>query len=299
MVERTDSETLPASRAGSRYGHYLPRRLLGRRMAITLYALALVTVVLTVVAGCRSSQPSAPPFGPAQVELPRSRPSWAIHNPQVRQVELPFSGLNSPSGVAVDTAGNVYIADNLNNRVLKLGSGSATQVELPFTGLKGPSGLAVDTAGNVYVTDGLSSVFELPAGSTKQVKLPFADIAGLNSPEGVAVDRAGNVYITDYYTKRVLKLPAASSTPVELPFTGMTAPWGVAVGSGGNIYVTNAEMTTNASNNGVFHLPAGSNTPVKLPFTGLKRPVAVAVDAAGNVYAADYYANRVLKLPSG
>ena len=257
MVEPTDRDTLPGLRVGLRFRHNLLRRLLGRRMAVTLCALALVTVVLTVIAGCRSSQPSAAPFRPAQVELPHSRPSWAIHNPHTPQVEL------------------------------------------PFTGLKGPSGLAVDTGGNVFVTDGLSSVFELPAGSTTQVKLPFADIVGLNSPEGVAVDSAGNVYVTDYYTKRVLKLPAASNTPVELPFTGLTAPWGVAVGSGGNIYVTNAEMTTSASHNRVFELPVGSNTPVELPFTGLKRPVAVAVDAAGNVYVADYDANRVLELPSG
>ena len=74
---------------------------------------------------------------------------------------LPFSGVREPYAVAVDTAGNVYIADANNtaghvypadannNRVLKLPAGSTSQIELPLTGLKNPSGVAVDIAGNV------------------------------------------------------------------------------------------------------------------------------------------------------
>lgn len=67
--------------------------------------------------------------------------------------------------MAVDTAGNVYLADFDNNRVLKLPAGSATQTELPFTGLNGPCGVAVDTAGDVYVNDADNNrVLKLPAG---------------------------------------------------------------------------------------------------------------------------------------
>jgi serine/threonine protein kinase, bacterial len=189
--------------------------------------------------------------------------AWLLlrHTHQPQQVVLPFTGVREPYGVAVDAAGNVYIADANNaagnvypvdanyNRVLKLPAGSTTQIELPFNGLKNPSGVAVDTAGNVYVTDYANHrVLKLPAGSTTQIELPFA---GLNLPEGVAVDTAGNVYVTDYWNHRVLKLPA------------------------------------------------GSNTAVELPFTGLSHPEAVAVDTAGNVYVADYGNYRVLKLPGG
>ena len=66
---------------------------------------------------------------------------------------LPFTGLNRPYGVAVDTAGNVYVTDVVNNRVLKLAAGSTTQTVLPFTGLDDPRGVAVDAAGDLYVTD--------------------------------------------------------------------------------------------------------------------------------------------------
>jgi serine/threonine-protein kinase len=53
---------------------------------------------------------------------------------------LPFTGLSNPLGVAVDTAGNLYVTDTYNDRVLKLPAGSSTQDVLPFTGLKNPSG---------------------------------------------------------------------------------------------------------------------------------------------------------------
>jgi serine/threonine protein kinase, bacterial len=70
----------------------------------------------------------------------------------------------TPIGVSVDTAGNLYITDTDNHRVLKLPAGSATQSVLPFTGLKDPVGVAVDTAGSVYVTDnGHNRVLKLPA----------------------------------------------------------------------------------------------------------------------------------------
>ncbi|MGH3633026.1 MAG: protein kinase domain-containing protein, partial [Mycobacterium sp.] len=60
------------------------------------------------------------------------------------QTVLPFSGLNEPNGMAVDSAGNVYVVDERNNRVLELAAGSTTQQTLPFTGLNGPLQVAVD-----------------------------------------------------------------------------------------------------------------------------------------------------------
>ena len=77
---------------------------------------------------------------------------------------LPFTGLNGPSGVAVDGAGNVYVTDFRNNRVLKLAADSSTPTVLPFTGLNHPFGVAVDGAGNLYVTDAGNRVVKLPAG---------------------------------------------------------------------------------------------------------------------------------------
>ena len=60
------------------------------------------------------------------------------------QTELPFTGLQQPFGVAVDSAGNVYVADTANNRVLKLVAGSTTQTVLPFTRITPTVGLHME-----------------------------------------------------------------------------------------------------------------------------------------------------------
>jgi serine/threonine-protein kinase len=80
-------------------------------------------------------------------------PAGASPSPQTN---LPFVGLNHPDGVAAVLAGNVYVTDSANNRVLFLqrtGASYAPQVNLPFGGLNHPDGVAVAFLGNVYVTD--------------------------------------------------------------------------------------------------------------------------------------------------
>lgn len=200
---------------------------------------------------------------------------------------LPFSGLYQPQGLAVDSAGAVYVAD-FNNRVVKVAAGSTTQTVLPFTGLNYPEGVAVDGQGNVYVADrGNNRVLKLAADSTTQTVLPFT---GLKNPDGVAVDPAGNVYITDTDNNRVLELAAGSSNQTVLPFTGVSVPWGIAVDTAGNVYVTEHDS------NQVLKLAAGSNTPTVLPLTGLNTPLGVAVDNAGTIYVADRGNDRMVKL---
>lgn len=271
-------------------------------VAIALAAGLLILVIAAVPAmlGHHSSSLSAPspprssPAPASQRAVPSSQPSQTIPTPQTTQVQLPFTGLRRPNGVAVDQAGNVYVADGANNRVLNLASGSNRQVELPFTGLNVPAGVAVDSAGDIYVADsGNKRVLELPAGSDTPVELPFT---GLKDPLGVAVDSIGSVYVTDYVSNRVLELPARSDTAVELPFAGLNDPGGIAVDTAGNVYVAD---NTNVR---VLELPAESETPVELPFTGLNGPDGVAVDNTGDVYVADYSKDapgRVLELSAG
>ena len=103
--------------------------------------------------------------------------------------ELPFVGLVTPCGVAVDHYGSVYVADSHTKQILKLTDGVVTS--LPFTDLKKPSGLAVDDAGNVYVADaGDKRVLRLAQNSNRLTTLPFAD---LEKPSHVAVDNIGDV----------------------------------------------------------------------------------------------------------
>jgi sugar lactone lactonase YvrE len=200
-----------------------------------------------------------------------------------RQSALPFTDLRVPHGVAVDAAGNVYVADALANRVLKLAAGTNIQTVLPFTGLDlsagvdnvSTAGVAVDSAANVYVTDtGHNRVLELPAKSNTQRALAFH---ALDFPQGVAVDSAGTVYVAD--NSRVVKLAAGSSTQTLLPSTGeYVYPQDVAVDTSGTVYVRSHA----GKHFQLLKLAPGSDSWTKLPSVGGEE--FVAVDTAGTVY---------------
>ena len=214
--------------------------------------------------------------------------------PASGQTVLPFTGIDfrlSPGGVALDTAGSVFVtSEGMFGRVVKLEAGSGNTAVLPFTGLYQPQGLALDTAGAMYVADFDNRVVKLNAGSNAQTVLPFS---GLNYPEGVAVDGQGDVYVADRGNNRVVKLPSGSNTQAVLPFTGLNDPDGVAVDTGGNVYVTDTD------NHRVLKLAAGSNAQTVLPFTGLNAPWGIAVDNAGAVYVTGHDTNQVMKLIPG
>jgi serine/threonine-protein kinase len=188
-------------------------------------------------------------------------------------IELPFVA-SVPRGVAVDNAGDVYVSDGGNGRVVKLPKWSTTQVEVPFgDDLQGlPGGVAVDNRGNVYAA-GKDGVWKLSAGANTPTRLPFT---GLKSPNGVAVDTECSkspgldvdtscIYVTDGLDRdhsRVLVLPAGLTAPVELPFTGLNRPTGVAVDTAGNVYVADS----------------GNNRVLELPGTAVGSAVALSLD---------------------
>jgi serine/threonine-protein kinase len=219
-----------------------PRRPWWRRKAILIPA-ALLTVAVIAAAGITGyllpPQHTAPPvqtplpftglFADASVAVDRASNLYVtepaclacpgdLKRDRVLRlaagssipVELHFTGLASPRAVAVDTVGNLYVADG-NDRVLKLAAGTSTQTVIPFTGLDTPEGVAVDTVGNLYVADlgntaNHGRVVKLAAGSSTQTVLPFTGLS--TTLGGVAVDRAGNLYVSDFANGRVVKLAA-------------------------------------------------------------------------------------------
>ncbi len=111
------------------------------------------------------------------------------------QTTVSASGLNRTFGVAVDGAGDVFIADTINNRVVKVPAGGGAQTTVG-TGLNYPSSVAVDGAGDVFIGDQSNNrVVEVPAGGGAQ----FTVGTGLSAPFGVAVDGAGDVFIADQW----------------------------------------------------------------------------------------------------
>jgi hypothetical protein len=218
-------------------------------------------------------------------------------------VTLPFTGLNDPSGVAADAAGNVYVSNSGFsgiNTVLELPAGSGSQVASGFEQLEHPLGLAVDAAGDVFVADsGFNDVVELRHGANGSVSNSTLPFTGLNDPQAVAVDGFGDVFVANLLSNQVVELPAGPggfASQVTLPFTGLNQPSGVAVDGAGDVFVADS------GNRRVVELPHGNSgyaSQVTVPFTAPIGPIQVAVDGAGDLIVTDDLNQQVVELPRG
>jgi sugar lactone lactonase YvrE len=260
--------------------------------------------------------------------------------------------LSSPSGITLDSAGNLYIGDYGNGRVRKVSNGVITTVagsgrydssrggigdNGPATSavLNSPTGLAFDAAGNLYIGDSYGDdrvrkvsngvITTVAGGGTTFLDNGPATSTLLVGPTHVAVDSAGNLYISETgyiadsrYTgavkgSRVTKVSNGVITPVAgngTPgFSGDNGPatsaqlnpFGVAVDSAGDLYITDRTRIRKVSK-GVITTVAGNGTP---GFSGdngpatsaqLYLPRGLALDSAGNLYVADTYNDAVRKI---
>lgn len=144
--------------------------------------------------------------------------------------------LNQPVGIALDSSGNVYIADSNNYRVRKVAFGLISTIagstSSSFSGDGGPAtsagiakpfAVALDTSGNIYIADsydtrvrkvtvatGIISTIAGGASGAYNGDNIQATAAGLNGPSGVFVDSGGNIYISDTSNNRIRKVTAAT-----------------------------------------------------------------------------------------
>ena len=135
---------------------------------------------------------------------------------------------DNPAGLAIDGAGNLYVADSGNNVVRKIAPGGVTSTiagEEGVTGsangplglLNAPLGLAVDASNNVFVADsGNNTIREIAAGGGLMTVAAAASFAGsangvsnaaqFNNPIGLVVDASGNVYVADVFNNAIRKM---------------------------------------------------------------------------------------------
>jgi hypothetical protein len=195
------------------------------------------------------------------------------------------TALKLPSGVALDGGGNLYVADNYNNRVLYFPAGSTTA-----TVVYGQGSFTTNT--------------------------PGTSATALSNPQGLALDGSGNLYVADYSNNRVVYYAAGSTTASRVygqggsfttnvygtSATSLGSPAAVALDSGGNLYVSDY------SNNRLLYFPAGSTTSTLVygqgsftsnspgtSATTLYEPSGLALNGGGNLYVADYANNRLLE----
>ncbi|HEY4356790.1 MAG TPA: choice-of-anchor D domain-containing protein, partial [Acidobacteriaceae bacterium] len=222
-------------------------------------------------------------IGPQVVVLPGTRRA------------ISTSQFSFPSGIAVDAAGNIYIADLGHSRVIKETLTNGTYVaSIIISGtLSSPTGLAIDGAGNLYIADeGNSRIVKetLVAGTYVQSLVSPNSLDGLT---GVAVDQFGNVYAADTADAKVVKETPTSGGYVEslVAQGSLVFPSGVAVDAAGRVYITDDSI------NRVFaETPSGAGyQESSLQLSPLMSPTAVAVDAMGNLFVADDQSGRIVK----
>ena len=191
--------------------------------------------------------------------------------------------INSPQGVAVDSSGNIYIADTGNNRIRKVLASNDFISTIVGTGVSGyagnggsataaklntPFNLALDSAGNIYIADTYNNCIRKVTVSTGVITTVAGNNVGgfsgdggaatsaeINLPTGVAIDSSGNIYIADYGNNRIRLVTVSTGVISTVVGTGvagysgdggvatsarLNAPAGVSLDSSRNIYISDA-----------------------------------------------------------
>jgi len=236
-------------------------------------------------------------------------PAGGVSASVVSPTGFPFG--EEVTGVALDGAGNLFVSDHDNNRILVItpaGVTSALSITSLSPGLNLPTALAFDASGTLYISDyGNGRTVEVSSIQvTGSTSTGIGTVIGTGSytvsPEGntgVAVDGRGNIYITDGYLNsdpsRIIKVTPAGVASLLTP-GGITfnSPQGVSVDAMGNIYVVDG------GNNRIVDITAaGVASVLKLsglpgPSTTLSTPFGVTLDPSGNLYIADSGNGRIV-----
>jgi sugar lactone lactonase YvrE len=245
--------------------------------------------------------------------------------------------LDNPRKIALDSSGDIYIADTVNNAIRKVTISTGIITTVAGTGTPGysgnkgvatsatlnsPNGVALDSSGNLYIADTGNNVIRKVTASSGVITTVAgngtsgysgnngaAASATLNSPNGVALDSSGNLYIADTSNGVIRKVTASSGVITTVAGSGssgysgdggsatsakLTIPNGVAVDSSGNIYIADTgNNVIREVSSGVIATVAGSGTSGYSGDNGaatsakLSIPYGVAVDSSGNIYIAD------------
>jgi len=202
---------------------------------------------------------------------------------------------STPSQIAVDPLGDVFVVDNLTSTIQELAVSAAgtpatyTLTSIPYACTNcttaAPQAIAADQAGNLFVADyqsGGSSIYRLSlVGTAVQQQMTVA--TGLINPVSLAVDPYGNVYVADKGAGKIYELTPAIVNGLyayaQSTRLSNVTPVAVAVDAAGNVYVQD-DLTRTA-----IEIPV--NGPVTTVLIGLQNPTGLAVDGLGNVYLAD------------
>ncbi|HEX4155444.1 MAG TPA: Ig-like domain repeat protein [Acidobacteriaceae bacterium] len=198
------------------------------------------------------------------------------------------SGLNQPQGVAIDSSGNLFVANAGAGSVVEFPANDGPSITL-MTGLSYNKGITVDSNGNIYSTSYGGNIEKAPAGGGANSGAVFTsgsscpDFAAMGYYIGfqdVTADGDGNIYAAGQGKSYLMEFDQAANctevlTPTQL---GSNAVSNVASDLAGDLYYSVGSS--------IYYLPAGSQTPTLVPAT-VSTVNALKVDAKGNLFITD------------
>jgi DNA-binding beta-propeller fold protein YncE len=200
------------------------------------------------------------------------------------------SQFEAASDIAVDKSGNVYVADSVNNRVVKYSANGQRLLSIGQPGeLDGPLGLAVADNGEIIVANTNNhSIFVYDAGGklTRRFGSEGSGLGNLRFPHGIAVDAKGAIYVADFLNDRIAVFSAQGTPMLSFGAIGASAgqfnnPYGIALDGRERVWVTDAE-------NSRVQVFTAQGTNAQVPISSgagarLDHPKSVAITADGQV----------------
>lgn len=224
---------------------------------------------------------TTPPFLPSLTAAPLD---WTM------MLKFSGGGLSAPTGIALDAAGNAWLANSSGGSVTALSSqGARLTGAIGYSGsnnLFGAQAVAIDKAGNVWLADSLlSSVVKLTvSGGIVQNNVSYS--SGINGPTCIAVDSQNHVWVANFAGGTITELSQTGTPMGAGPLTGggiLQSPAGIAIDRLGSVWVTDNSSSVVAKFDQNQTLLSGPG------FTdhALVAPEGIALDAQGRAWVAD------------
>jgi hypothetical protein len=201
--------------------------------------------------------------------------------------------LNSPTGLAIDSEGDVWVASNGGNGLAAFGPNGTYALTITTGGLNQPWGIATDGSGNLWVSNhGANTISEFGPAGVANASSPFSG-GGLTAPEGLAVDAQSHLWIANPSTGVLSEFSVTNGSAVSstgITAGGLNSPGAVAIDDNGDIWVSNTGGSGSLSVYNVLGSPLGSSP---LSGGGLDNPGGFAIDSNNNAWVANRGANVI------